>query len=66
MTLHNCTITIKNALSLVKMNFSIGLSVKARRWQKNLEEHYRIYSITRCSAKIRLDNTAFAEGVTYQ
>ena len=42
MTLHNWTITIKNALSLVKMNFSIGLSVIGRRWQKNLEEHYRI------------------------
>ena len=65
MTLYDRTITIKNALSLVKMNFSVGLCVIERRWQKTLEENYRIWSKTRCRAKIRLDNTAFAEGDTY-
>lgn len=65
MALYDHTITIKNARSLAKMNFSVGLSVIERRWQKTLEENYRILSKTRCSAKIRLDNTTFAEGDTY-
>ena len=42
MALYDHTITIKNARSLAKMNFSVGLSVIERRWQKTLQENYRI------------------------